>query len=115
MRLQACIAITNSGTMPMYRQTRSPFLTPSFFKTLANLLTSRHMSRYVSTRSSPGSPSQMIAALFFRPLLTCRLRQLYDALSFPPINHFAQGESHSSTFFHGLNHSSSLAALPQNA
>src|SRR5262245_1438028 len=73
------------------------------------------MSRYVSTRSSPGSPSQMMAALFFRPLLTWRSRQLYDALSFPPMNHLAQGESHSSTFFHGLNHSNSLAALAQNA
>src|ERR1051325_6558483 len=93
---------------------RSPRFTPSFLSTLANLFTSRQTSRYVSTRSSPGSPSQMIAALLPRPFERCRSMQLYDAFSLPPINHFAHGVSHSRTFFQGLNHSSSFAACAQN-
>jgi hypothetical protein len=36
-------------------------------------------------------------------------------LILPPINHLAHGEFHPETFFHGLNYSSSLAALAQNA
>src|SRR5258706_14487775 len=57
----------------------------------------------------------MSAALLPRPALTCRSRQLYDAFSLPPMNHLAHGESHSRTFFQGLNQSSSLAALAQKA
>ena len=40
IRAQASIAIGNSGTIPMYRITRSPFSTPSERRTLANLHTS---------------------------------------------------------------------------
>ena len=32
----------------------------------------------------------------------------------PPTNHLAQGYFHSKTLFHGENHSSSCATLPQN-
>ena len=43
--------------------TRSPLPTPSDLRTFANCCTSRYRSQYVSVRRSPGSPSQMIAAL----------------------------------------------------
>src|ERR1051326_1805336 len=94
--------------------TRSPFLTPSPFSTLANFCTSRCSCWYVSTRTSPGSLSHMIAALFLRQLVTCRSRQLYDKLICPPTNHFAHGQFHSRTLSHFLNQCSSLATLDQN-
>src|SRR6266849_1840833 len=40
--------------------------------------------------SASGSGTQMIAALF-RYLARCRSTQLYEALSFPPTNHFQKG------------------------
>ena len=43
---QAKTAIANSGTIGMYRQILSPFFTPLFFKTLANLHTSACNSLY---------------------------------------------------------------------
>ena len=48
-------------------------------------------------RRSPGSPSQMIAALLRRAVRMWRSRQLTLALIFPPTNHFACGGFHSST------------------
>ena len=45
----------------------------------------------MSVRRSPGSPSQMIAALLRRGPRTWRSRQLTLALSLPPTNHFACG------------------------
>ena len=58
-------------------------------------------------RRSPGSPSQMIAALLRRAVRTCRSRQLTLTLSWPPTNHFAYGGCQSSTRVHGVIHSSS--------
>ena len=60
----------------------------------------------MSTRVSPGSPSQMIAALLRRQAFSpsrCRSRQLYETFSLPPTNHFAKGGFQSSTFFQGVN------------
>src|SRR6185436_18293760 len=94
--------------------TVSPFLTPCRRSAEANWFTSRQRSRYVSTRLSPGSPSQMMAALFLRGPSTCRSRQLSERLSLPPINHFAYGSFQSSVFFHGFIHRSCLACFSQN-
>ena len=49
-------------------------------------------------RISPGSPSQIERGLVAARRATWRSRQLYEALSFPPTNHFAYGGFHSSTF-----------------
>ncbi len=73
---QASSAMGNSGTIPMYTATRSPFLTPSDFSALAQRLTSRSSIPKVSTRESPGSPSQIIAALLRLADLACRSTQL---------------------------------------
>src|SRR5262249_15057747 len=64
---------------------------------------------------SPGSPSQMSAALLRRAPRTWRSRQLTLALIVPPTNHFACGGCQSSTFVHGFDHSSSPAKPAQNA
>ncbi|KAF5043196.1 hypothetical protein DSECCO2_504730 [anaerobic digester metagenome] len=77
MRVQASMATASSGTMGMYRATRSPRETPSFFRMLAKRTTSARSSRKVMWRtSSSGSPCQMIAVLSPRPFSTCRSRQL---------------------------------------
>ena len=85
------------------------------FSTFANRQTSRCRSKYVSVRRSPGSPSQIIAALLRRAERTCRSRQLTLALICPPTNHFACGGCQSRTFVHGAIHSSSEANRAQNA
>ncbi len=41
IRVQANMAMANSGTIGMYMATTSPFLMPCFFSALANLQTSR--------------------------------------------------------------------------
>ena len=51
----------------------------------------------------------MSAALLRRAVRTWRSRQLTLTLSLPPTNHFAKGGFHSSTRFHGADHSSSRA------
>src|SRR5450432_3539535 len=56
----------------------------------------------------------MIAALFFDGPCRWRSRQFSATLSFPPMNHFANGAFHSSTRFHFLRQSSSRARPPQN-
>ena len=66
------------------------------------------------TRESPGSPSQISAALFFLGPSMCRSMQLSATFSLPPTNHFEYGGFHSSAFFHGLNHVSSRARCSQN-
>ena len=48
-------------------------------------------------RESPGSPSQRNATWSPWPASTWRSTQLYEALSWPPMNHFANGRSHSTT------------------
>ena len=64
-------------------------------------------------RVSPGSPSQISAALVRRAVVTWRSRQLSETLSLPPTNHLAYGGFHSSAFFHGLNQCSSRARASQ--
>jgi hypothetical protein len=86
---------------------------PSSTSAFAALHTSRCSWPYVSTRESPGSPSQISAALFLRQVVTCRSRQLALAFSRPPTNHFASGSFQSSTCFHGSAHASSLAISAQ--
>src|SRR5580693_9235057 len=93
--------------------TRSPVFTPSDFKTFAHFETSESNCRYVRVRISPGSPSQIIAALFLRQVEMWRSRQLCARFIFPSTNHFAHGTFQSSTFVHGSNQSSSRAIFPQ--
>ena len=66
-------------------------------------------------RSSPGSPSQKYATLSPPPASTCRSRQLYDALSCPPSNHFTQGGSQVMTVSQRLTQPSRSACSAQNA
>src|ERR671938_254228 len=97
--------------------TRSPFLTPFFFRTFANLHVSRNTSWYVRTRDSSGeSPSQMSAARFLRGPATCRSRQLNDTLVLPPINHsmLAVLKSHFETLSQRLNQVMRSACSAQN-
>jgi len=114
IRAQASIAIASSGIIGMYKVTRSPVSTPSFFNTFANRQTSRCRSWYRSTLESPSSPSQMIAALFFRQVSRWRSRQLALALSLPPVNHFVSGISPSTTWSNGSIQSRFPAISPQN-
>src|SRR5437870_11219359 len=62
-------------------------------------------------RVSPGSPSQIRAALLRRHVARCRSRQLYEMLILPPTNHCACGSSHFKTVSHFLNQCSSLSAI----
>src|ERR1051325_8782336 len=93
--------------------TVSPFFTPWRLSAAANWFTSRQRSRYVSTRLSPGSPSQRIAALFLCAVSTGRSAQLSERLSLPPTNHLAYGSFHSSAFFHGFIQRSCFACFSQ--
>src|SRR5688572_9994890 len=52
----------------------------------------------------------MMAALLAVGVSRCLSRQLTLRLSFPPMNHFANGAFHWSTFVHGLNQTSSCFA-----
>src|SRR5271156_3117073 len=95
--------------------TRSPSFTPKLFKALAHRPTSSASIWYVSTRESPGSPSQISAALLRRGPSRCRSRQLYAALIVPPRNHLANGKFHSSVLPNGLNQCRLRAHSAQNA
>src|SRR5271155_3597774 len=95
--------------------TRSPSFTPKLFKALAHRPTSSASIWYVSTRESPGSPSQISAALLRRGVSRWRSRQLYAALIVPPTNHFAFGKFHSSVLPNGLNQCRLRAHSAQNA
>ena len=53
-------------------------------------------------RVSPGSPIQWYATLSPSPLATCRSTQFSDTLSVPPVNHLANGRSHSSVVLKGV-------------
>src|ERR1700722_19707439 len=55
----------------------------------------------------------MMAALFFRHVVRCRSRQLYDALILPPTNHFVLGMGPSSTLSHLRNQVRLAAISPQ--
>src|SRR5260221_1494615 len=94
--------------------TRSPVVTPRSFSTLANLETSAWSWRYVYWRTSPGSPSHMTASLSPR-VARWRSRQLCEALSFPPANHFTYGGFHSRIVFHFVSQSSCCAHDAQYA
>ncbi|CAB4598162.1 unannotated protein [freshwater metagenome] len=50
--------------------TRSPLVTPSDFRTLANFFVSSSNCEYEMVRVSPGSPSQWMATLSPRPAKT---------------------------------------------
>src|SRR3954469_6095327 len=96
--------------------TRSPFVTPSSLSALAALLTSRWRSRKVRVRVSPGSPIQWYATFSPRPFSTWRSTQFQATFSSPPVNHFANGRSHSSVVLNGVDQSRvSRARLAQNA
>ena len=85
-------------------------------RTFANFRTSQYRSQYVSVRRSPGSPSQMMAALFRRGRTDVSIEAvLRDTLSCPPRNHLARGGCHSSTVFHGRIQWSPLAWSAQYA
>src|SRR5215469_9526034 len=56
----------------------------------------------------------MIAALFRRLVVRCRSRQFSERLSFPPVNHFANGGFHSKTFRQRFCQISSFASRAQN-
>src|SRR4029077_10691972 len=96
--------------------TRSPATSPRSVSALAALLTSASRSAYVSSRLSPGSPSQRIATRPPLPASTWRSTQLYATLSFPPTNHLANGASdQSNTSSNGVSQDSRLACFAQNA
>ncbi len=65
------------------------------------------------TRLSPGSPSQMMAALFPLPSSTCLSTQFSQTLSLAPLNHFAFGAFHCRTESHFFCHFRSLASRAQ--
>ena len=69
----------------------------------------------MSVRRSPGSPSQISAALLRAVRSMCRSTQFTETLSFPPTNHFACGGFQSHTVFHFSNHSNSFACASQKA
>src|SRR3954449_12095029 len=91
MRAHASIATTTSGIIGRKIPTTSPFSMPLSFSALANFLTSRRRSAYVTSSSSPSSPRQWYATRSPLPASTWRSRQLYATLSLPPTNHFANG------------------------
>ena len=93
--------------------TRSPFLTPNDFKTLASFLTCSNISPYVIFLSVPSSPSHKIAVLSDFDFW-CTSKALYDALSFPPTNHFAKGGFHCRVLLHGSNQDKDFAHSSQN-
>src|SRR4051812_26500590 len=95
-------------------RTRSPFFTLLRLSTLAKRQTSRWSCWYVSTRFSPGSPSHISAALFWRAVPRWRSRQFSETLSLPPTNHLAFGSFHSSTVVHFCCHLSSAASRAKN-
>src|SRR5579883_2712921 len=95
--------------------TRSPGLIPCPLSTLANLQTSRWSIWYVSTRLSPGSPSQMRAALLRRGPARWRSRQLALALILPPSNQRACGSFQTRTLSQRLTQASDSAWPAQNA
>src|SRR5262249_49188652 len=64
-------------------------------------------------RRSPGSPSHRMAVLSRRGPVRWRSRQLYEALIFPPTNHFACGSFHSTTRSQRLNQCSRSAWAAQ--
>src|SRR4051794_2714801 len=76
--------------------------------------TSRWSSKYVSVRTSPGSPSHTIAARVRALVFRWRSRQLSLTLSVAPPKNFACGRFHSSNFVHGLRKTRSCVFSRQN-
>mmetsp|Transcript_22204 Transcript_22204/g.35856 ORF Transcript_22204/g.35856 Transcript_22204/m.35856 type:complete len:208 (+) Transcript_22204:1478-2101(+) len=72
MRAHARHTTASSMTMGMYTVTVSPFFTPFFLSTLANLLTCSSTSAYVYAACSSGElPSHRMAVASPRPSATC--------------------------------------------
>ena len=89
---QAKTAIANSGIIPIYMQTLSPFLTPLFFKTCEKAQTFSYNCLYVKTLwcSSGSLPSHIMAgSLAF--VSRCLSIQFSVILSLPPLNHSTTG------------------------
>src|SRR5215211_6014100 len=113
MRAQASIATTTSGIIGRKIPTTSPFSMPLSLSALANRLTSRSSSAYVTSRSSPSSPRQWNATRSPLPASTWRSRQLCETLIFPSENHLKNGglESSSACVGSANQSSSSVACL----
>src|SRR5437899_13071295 len=87
--------------------TRSPFLTPLFFNTLANWHTLKYSSLYVSMRwCSSGSLGSQIMAGVLPRVARWQSRQFSVIFSRAPSNHFTEGslKFHSSTLSHFFFH-----------
>src|SRR5215217_6603075 len=114
IRAHASIATTTSGIIGRKIPTTSPFSMPLSLSALANRLTSRSRSAYVTSRSSPSSPRQWNATRSPLPASTWRSTQLWATLSLPPTNHFANGGlDQSSTWSHFSCQSSASACSAQ--
>src|SRR3954447_12635221 len=111
MRAHASIATTTSGIIGRKIPTTSPFSIPLSFSAVANFLTSRRRSAYVTSSSSPSSPRQWNATRSPLPASTWRSRQLWETLSLPSENHLKNGGFESSSASVGsLKQSSSSVA-----
>ena len=114
IRAHASIAYAASGTIGMYRQTRSPLRTPRARSALASWHVPASASPYVIRFTSVGSsPSQMIAVWSGG----WRSRQLTETLSIPSGNHatLPPAKSPRHTVFGGTIQSSrSAASFAQN-
>src|SRR3954451_11394766 len=93
--------------------TRSPFWTPRPRNTAANATTFCNSSAYVQLTDSPGSLSQMMAALSLLAVFRWRSKQLSLALSSAPTNHLECGSSHSHSADHGLRNTKSEVSRSQ--
>ena len=95
IRAQASIEIIASGTIGIYKVTRSPFVTPSLRMALPKRQTSACSSLNEMILCCEGwSPSQMMAG-FNGWVSTWRSRQLTEILSTPSSNHLMRKSSRS--------------------
>src|SRR3954454_12317232 len=111
MRAHASIATTTSGIIGRKIPTTSPFSMPLSFSALANFLTSRRRSAYVTSSSSPSSPRQWYATRSPLPASTWRSRQLCETLSLPSLNQLKNGGLESSRASLGSSNQSSSSVV----
>src|SRR3954449_5371298 len=111
MRAQASMATRTSGIIGRKIPTTSPFRIPLSFRALANFLTSRSRSAYVTSSSSPSSPRQWKATRSPLPASTWRSRQLYETLILPSWNHLKNGAFESSRASVGSSNQSSRSLV----
>src|SRR3954447_20262671 len=111
MRVHASIATTTSGIIGKKIPTTSPFSMPLSFSALANFLTSRRRSAYVTSSSSPSSPRQWYATRSPLPASTWRSRQLCETLSLPSLNQLKNGGLESSRASLGSSNQSSSSVV----